>query len=451
MNHPNNPLTLPLPPSQTFSPRSSASAPIGTSPISDVESSVGAASGRPTDHVLLSMIRAYVDARAANTPSAAAAPDATDVTEEQDRNAKEAAEFKKDCPWEETPEKRYPALNPEYYTEFEKKYPPDLHGEEASPNARVWRVYRDRVTELDGDLLQGWHKTLDVLLIFVGLFSVIAAAFIIEVSKSLQPDYGEITARGVVALLAQTNASFAAPLPIPSFDRVDASTRALWTNALWFASLTLALIDALLIILVKQWLVEYASKQRQPAASGQTWAWRHHAFRQGLDKWGIGVFISTLSVIIYGALYLFLFGLLVFIFDLDRRLCVVSMGLTILIGGLHLVSVFLPLWFGDCPTTTPELTHLRWIGAFSKHAVMRVWVHSMSAIGRLRQQMIRYLLLVGSQRAQRPRLPHLLNQPRLLHYHQRPMMDHLLSKRMSRFATHWYYHGCSETCPQKMT
>ncbi|KAH7089300.1 hypothetical protein BKA62DRAFT_727752, partial [Auriculariales sp. MPI-PUGE-AT-0066] len=40
------------------------------------------------------------------------------------------------------------------------------------------------------------------------------------------------------------------------------------------------------------------------------------------------------------------------------------MGLTIFIGGLHLVSVFLPLWFGDCPTTTPVLTHLRWMGVY---------------------------------------------------------------------------------------
>ncbi|KAH7069387.1 hypothetical protein BKA62DRAFT_666132, partial [Auriculariales sp. MPI-PUGE-AT-0066] len=269
---------------------------------------------------------------------------------------------------------RYPAPNPELFTEFEKKYPPDAHGEEASPNARVWRVYRDRVTELDDDLLEGWHKTLDVLLIFV--CAPLSHSGSLRSYKGLQPDYSEITARGVVALLAQSNTSFTAPLPIPSFDHVEASARAVWINALWFASLTLALIDALLCILVKQWLVEYASKQRQPAASGQKWAWRHHAFRQGLDKWGIGVFISSLSVILYGALYLFLFGLLVFLFDLDRRLCVVSMGLTILIGSLHLVSVFLPLWFGDCPTTTPVLTHLRWIEAFSKYMVMRIWVYS---------------------------------------------------------------------------
>ncbi|KAH7069390.1 hypothetical protein BKA62DRAFT_330985 [Auriculariales sp. MPI-PUGE-AT-0066] len=356
MDDPNNPLALPLPPSPPSSPRTSPSAAIGAPPKSDLDSSVGATGGMPrerepsphgrtpqspgehgppegaqlpptvsgigdgstplqpdaTIHALLIMMRDYVAARAAEKPLVMLASDVTDGAEEQERKAEEAAWFKRVCPWEETVEKRYPAPNPEYFTEFERKYPPDAHGEEASANARVWRVYRDRVTELDDDLLEGWHKTLDVLLIFVGLFSAIATAFIIEAYKGLQPDYSEITARGVVALLAQSNTSFTAPLPIPSFDHVEASARAVWINALWFASLTLALIDALLCILVKQWLVEYASKQRQPAASGQKWAWRHYAFRQGLDKWGIGVFISSLSVILYGALYLFLFGLLVF-------------------------------------------------------------------------------------------------------------------------------------------
>ncbi|KAH7097280.1 hypothetical protein BKA62DRAFT_582668, partial [Auriculariales sp. MPI-PUGE-AT-0066] len=260
-------------------------------------------------------------------------------------------------------------------TDFEKKYPPDQFGESANPNACVWRVYRHRVTGLDEDLLDGWHKTLDVLLIFIGLFSAVATAFIIESYKRLQPDFGEITARGVVALLAQTNASFAVPISIPSFDSVETSARTMWINGLWFSSLTLALVDALLTILTKQWLVEYASKQRQPAASAQTWAWRHYAFRQGLDKWGIGVFVSSLSVILYSALYLFLFGLLVLLFELDIRMCIASITLTVLAGAFHLVSVFLPLWFGDCPTTTPMLTHMRWLVSWGlgRLSLIRLW------------------------------------------------------------------------------
>ena len=40
-------------------------------------------------------------------------------------------------------------------------------GEEAAPNARVWKVYRDAVNELDDDMLHGWTDTLNILLTFV--------------------------------------------------------------------------------------------------------------------------------------------------------------------------------------------------------------------------------------------------------------------------------------------
>ena len=73
-------------------------------------------------------------------------------------------------------------------TDFDKRYPPDkcdllaareevfvltvaIHrlGQETSGNARVWRVYRDRANDMDQDVIGGWNKTLDVLLIFVRL------------------------------------------------------------------------------------------------------------------------------------------------------------------------------------------------------------------------------------------------------------------------------------------
>jgi len=100
-------------------------------------------------------------------------------------------------------------------TEFERRYPPDRcdHcatrqnvvvlisivnrlGEETSSNARVWRIYRDRANDADQDVVDGWNKTLDVLLIFVraaileaqllilsqaGLFSAVSTAFLVEV------------------------------------------------------------------------------------------------------------------------------------------------------------------------------------------------------------------------------------------------------------------------------
>lgn len=52
-------------------------------------------------------------------------------------------------------------------SDFDKKYPPDAYGEEMADTARVWKVYRDEATEHDKALMDGWNRTLDILLIFV--------------------------------------------------------------------------------------------------------------------------------------------------------------------------------------------------------------------------------------------------------------------------------------------
>ncbi|KAH7090880.1 hypothetical protein BKA62DRAFT_645668, partial [Auriculariales sp. MPI-PUGE-AT-0066] len=253
----------------------------------------------------------------------------------------------------------YPPRDPLMYTDFDKKYPPDRHGEEAQPNARVWRVYRDRVNELDDDLIQGWNSTLDVLLIFAGLFSAVATAFIIEAAKQLQHDYTQYTAVGVFAVLAALNGTVPAPASLPDFSRIPTTTRSRWINGLWFASLTFALFDALLAILVKQWLVEYASRMRQPTGDGRQWARRHAAFREGLSKWHLGVVISSLAVLLHVALFLFLFGLLVFLFDLDHSICVAGAIFTGFTASFYLAATLAPLWYGDCPFMTPLLAHAR--------------------------------------------------------------------------------------------
>ncbi|KZV86404.1 hypothetical protein EXIGLDRAFT_622038, partial [Exidia glandulosa HHB12029] len=130
------------------------------------------------------------------------------------------------------------------------------------PNARVWKVYKDEVTPHDKSLLDGWNKTLDILLIFAGLFSAVATAFIIESYKLLQPDYEEYIANALFIALSTRNGSGALDqvldLASPSDFAALGSSR--WLNGLWFTSLVLSLIVAFLCILLKQWLEEYNSR-----------------------------------------------------------------------------------------------------------------------------------------------------------------------------------------------
>ena len=51
---------------------------------------------------------------------------------------------------------------------MERQYGPDvLIGDELDEDGRVWKVYRAEATLHDTTMLEGWHKTIDILLLFV--------------------------------------------------------------------------------------------------------------------------------------------------------------------------------------------------------------------------------------------------------------------------------------------
>ncbi|KZW00427.1 hypothetical protein EXIGLDRAFT_596785, partial [Exidia glandulosa HHB12029] len=121
-----------------------------------------------------------------------------------------------------------------------------------------WKVYRDEATAHDETMLDGWNKTLDVLLIFAGLFSAVATAFLIESYKLLEPDESSAyMSTALYLLVTRDNSSTSSMLPPPPALGLPASTTSRAVNWLWFTSLLLALAVALLGILIKQWIVEY--------------------------------------------------------------------------------------------------------------------------------------------------------------------------------------------------
>ena len=259
------------------------------------------------------------------------------------------------------------------------------YGEEAMDNARVWKLYRDRVTERDEDQIASWHSTLDILLIFVrasvssylpltasqaGLFSAVATAFIIESCvrvlgpcstidedaryQQLQPDYTKLLAQAFIASLNRMEGN--SPLAgIPSLDDFQRPRLARGINALWFLSLALALTVALLAILAKKWLGEYTSRMRRHVGSQRRWAWRHFAYFAGLESWGMDSFISALPPLLHISLLLFLTGLVAFLTDLDWVIASLILALTLTVVVLYVGTTLAPLWYGDCPFATPLL------------------------------------------------------------------------------------------------
>jgi len=130
-------------------------------------------------------------------------------------------------------------------------------------------------------------------------------------------------------------------------------------NALWFSSLTLSLIVSMLAILAKQWIGMFVSRMRVPVPDLRYWAHRHRAYRDGLDKWKITAFVSSLSIFLHLSLFLFLIGLIIHSYELDR---VVFILVTVLCGlalVIYVATTFAPLFEGTCPTATPLLIHGR--------------------------------------------------------------------------------------------
>ncbi|KAH7096511.1 hypothetical protein BKA62DRAFT_590278, partial [Auriculariales sp. MPI-PUGE-AT-0066] len=236
-------------------------------------------------------------------------------------------------------------------TEHERRYPPDKYGEELGLNARLFKIYRDRVTEKDEELVNGWNDTLNFMLVFAGLFSAVLTALLIESSKQLQPDYSEVTAAAVLAILAHlqgTNQSSTVSVTAP----FQPDNGARWINGLWFTSLMLALIVSLLAILVKQWLVQYMSLMRSSAGHARHWALRHFALRRGLSKWGVEPFISCLAVLLHISLFLFFIGLVRFIHPLDGIIATVIIVMSAMTAGFYLASTIAPLIWTECPSRT---------------------------------------------------------------------------------------------------
>ncbi|CAE6454405.1 unnamed protein product [Rhizoctonia solani] len=60
---------------------------------------------------------------------------------------------------------------------------PDEPGAELAKEARVWKVYVKEADKWDTELIEGWNRSLDVILVFAALFSAVLTAFIIESPK----------------------------------------------------------------------------------------------------------------------------------------------------------------------------------------------------------------------------------------------------------------------------
>ncbi|KAF9071935.1 hypothetical protein BDP27DRAFT_1218273, partial [Rhodocollybia butyracea] len=197
--------------------------------------------------------------------------------------------------------------------DYTVKYPEDERYHELDPEARVWRVYGDEASAFDNDMVGELGDSLDILLVFAGLFSAVLTTFVAQTSQSLSQDYTQLSASYLseLTMLVRANGNNTAILNIPlTSTAFSPGILDLWVNGLWFTSLVISLSVALFAVLAKQWLRQYLSFT---TGTPHEQAYIRQFRFDGLEKWRVQPLIGILPTFLHLALILFLAGLTIFL------------------------------------------------------------------------------------------------------------------------------------------
>ncbi|KAK0492434.1 hypothetical protein EDD18DRAFT_1357689 [Armillaria luteobubalina] len=145
----------------------------------------------------------------------------------------------------------------------------------------------------DKGVCKDWKEEIDTLLVFAGLFSAVATAFLIDSYKWL--------------LNTDSDATF---LPTQVQKR---------NNIYWFLSLLLALSSASTGMLCKQWLREYI---RDAGRSSKDALSIRQMRLEGLSAWKVKVIISTIPLLLQATLLLFFIGVLELLWPLEKTIAI---------------------------------------------------------------------------------------------------------------------------------
>ncbi|KAI0308848.1 hypothetical protein OF83DRAFT_151134, partial [Amylostereum chailletii] len=120
------------------------------------------------------------------------------------------------------------------------------------PSDRFWAMYLTDAEKYDVAMTESMKGDTDGMLIFTGLFAATVAAFIIEFYKTLNPDSGNDTVTLLSGLSQQVSSvSNGTQAPAASLNPFHTPKYAVRINSLWFISLFLSLVVALLSTLVQ--------------------------------------------------------------------------------------------------------------------------------------------------------------------------------------------------------
>ncbi|KAK0227233.1 hypothetical protein EDD85DRAFT_734679, partial [Armillaria nabsnona] len=196
-------------------------------------------------------------------------------------------------------------------------YAPSPPFKEAGPTSSVWRAYLDESWNHDTQIFGTQRGELNILLVFAGLFSAIATAFISQSSANLLPDYHQMSA---LLLFEQINiqCTLANGTSLDHIISSGVDPTAPFTpkysdsviNGLWFASLSLSLLISFVAILADQWHCHYLKPvDGDPQVRARS---RHFGYK-GLINSSLTTMVGFLPFMLGQSLDLFFISLILYL------------------------------------------------------------------------------------------------------------------------------------------
>ncbi|KAF9782708.1 hypothetical protein BJ322DRAFT_1072149 [Thelephora terrestris] len=255
---------------------------------------------------------------------------------------------------------------------------------EVDPRRHFYKMFNREADEYDKDFHNKYHDDLNTTLIFAGLFSAVASAFIVDIQQDLRPNYNQMsftvlkTMLDVTSeILNQLNATSGVPnhpnptsgiLTQPDVSAPSGpSVSAVQVQSILFASLASALLAAFLAMLGKQWLnlhVEGSIIDRS----------RHRELRmRGMITWRFKLIMECLPFVMQLSLLLLGYGLAQYLWGLSHTVSAVIAGFTVFGVLFYLFIVFAATAWKTCPFQTPvSIVFRRVISSVEKRQRLRL-------------------------------------------------------------------------------
>ncbi|EUC62838.1 transmembrane protein, putative [Rhizoctonia solani AG-3 Rhs1AP] len=233
----------------------------------------------------------------------------------------------------------------------------DEYGAELGKEARVWKVYVKEADRWDAELVEGWNKSLDVILVFAALFAAVATAFLIESSKRLLPDPAEASAK-TLHLISQTLLAMASkdqtiqPEILPSLNKTlsfEPTQHAIIINTLWYLSLSLSIATSLMAMCAKNWCHSFITNRQ-----GDPWlqARRRQQKWIMIERWKMQELLLILPSLIHLSLLFFAAGLSIYVHDLNSAVAIPVTLVTTASTAFYLFSSAMACIYEFFPYTT---------------------------------------------------------------------------------------------------